>query len=79
MCLIPEIPYDIQKVKAALDRRFHKDRGFAVVVISEGAYPENGEIVFKENYEVGYENIKLGGALIRRHPALNQTAKPFPE
>ncbi len=61
VCLIPEIPYDIQKVKAALDRRFHKDRGFAVVVISEGAYPENGEIVFKENYEVGYENIKLGG------------------
>jgi len=60
-CLIPEIPYDITKVKQALERRFHKDRGFAVVVISEGAFPVNGEIVFKENNEIGYENIKLGG------------------
>jgi len=61
VCLIPEIPYDIKKVKAALESRFHKDRGFAVVVVSEGAYPENGSVVSKENTEVGYENIKLGG------------------
>ncbi len=61
VCLIPEIPYDITKVKQALDRRFHNDRGFAVVVISEGAYPINGNVVFKENCEIGYENIKLGG------------------
>ena len=61
VCLIPEIPYDINKVKNALEKRFHKDRGFAVVVVSEGAYPENGNVVIKENTEIVYENVKLGG------------------
>jgi 6-phosphofructokinase 1 len=61
VCLIPEIPYDIDKVKAALEKRFHYDRGFAVVVIAEGAYPEHGHITGKNIDEAGYENIKLGG------------------
>lgn len=61
VCLIPEIPYDIKLVKAALEKRFHFGRGFAVVVIAEGAYPENGEIVGKNLGEAGYEHIKLGG------------------
>ncbi len=61
VCLIPEIPYDVNKVKDALETRFHKNRGFAVVVVAEGAYPVDGNVVFKENDEVGYENIKLGG------------------
>ncbi len=61
VCLIPEIPYDINKVKQSLEKRFHKDRGFAVVVISEGAYPKEGGVVTKVNDEVGYENVKLGG------------------
>ncbi len=61
VCLIPEIPYDINKVKDALEKRFHHGRGFAVVVISEGAYPENGNVVSHEVDEAGYENVKLGG------------------
>ncbi|MDG2080391.1 MAG: ATP-dependent 6-phosphofructokinase [Bacteroidales bacterium] len=61
VCLIPEIPYDIVKVKKALEKRFHNGRGFAVVVISEGAYPIDGEIVGKDLDEAGYEHIKLGG------------------
>ena len=61
VCLIPEIPYDIKRVKAALEKRFHFGRGFAVVVIAEGAYPEKGEIVGKNLGEAGYEHIKLGG------------------
>lgn len=61
VCLIPEIPYNIELVKEALEKRFHKNRGFAVVVIAEGAYPEHGHIVSKENTEIGYKNVKLGG------------------
>jgi phosphofructokinase-like protein len=61
VCLIPEIPYDINKVKAALEKRFHFGRGFAVVVIAEGAFPEHGEIFGTNLGEVGYEHIKLGG------------------
>ncbi len=61
VCLIPEIPYDINKVKDALEKRFHYDRGFAVVVIAEGAHAKNRKVVTKKNDEIGYENKRLGG------------------
>ncbi len=61
VCLIPEIPYDVNKVKEALEKRFHRDRGFAVVVVAEGAKPQGGDVVVQENDEVGYQNKKLGG------------------
>lgn len=61
VCLIPEIPYDIDKVKEALEKRFKYNRGFAVVVIAEGAYPKLGHITGKNLGEAGYEHIKLGG------------------
>ena len=61
VCLIPEFPYDIKKVKEALDKRFHWGRGFAVMVVSEGAHPKGGEMVYQENLEIGYENKQLGG------------------
>ena len=61
VCLIPEMPYDIEAVKEALEKRFVRDRGFAVVVIAEGAYPKGGKMVVQKNDEVGYENPKLGG------------------
>lgn len=65
VCLIPEIPYDINKVKEALEKRFKYDRGFAVVVVAEGAHPKDGDVVAQEVDEVGYEHKKLGG--IARH------------
>lgn len=65
VCLIPEFPYDIKKVKEALDQRFHNGRGFAVVVVSEGAKPKGGEMVGSKSDEVGYHNFRLGG--IARH------------
>jgi 6-phosphofructokinase 1 len=63
VCLIPEFPYDIDKVKEALDKRFHYDRGFAVVVVAEGAHRKGGEIIRQEDIEkeVGYRNVRLGG------------------
>jgi len=61
VCLIPEIPYDINIVKEKLESRFYKDRGFGILVVSEGARPKNGTIHSEESSEVGYENLKLGG------------------
>ncbi len=61
VCLIPEIPYDINKVYEALEKRFHHDRGFAVVVVAEGARPKDGDIVAEKPDIVGYENKILGG------------------
>jgi 6-phosphofructokinase 1 len=35
--LIPEIPYDTQKVAEAIRRRSHSGKGFSIIAISEGA------------------------------------------
>lgn len=39
-CLIPEIPYDISKVVDALNERITFGKGFANIVIAEGALPK---------------------------------------
>ncbi len=65
VCLIPEIPYDINKVAQRLDMRYSRGRGFAIVVISEGAKPIGGTISGEKSDEVGYENIRLMGAASR--------------
>lgn len=61
VCLIPEIPYDLNKVLAKLKSRYSKGKGNAIVVVSEGAKPIDGQVVSSESKEVGYENIRLGG------------------
>ncbi|TAH18963.1 MAG: ATP-dependent 6-phosphofructokinase [Cytophagales bacterium] len=61
VCLIPEIPYDIHKVVARLNSRFVNGRGFAHVIVAEGAKPKEGTIFGKKSTEVGYENVRLGG------------------
>jgi 6-phosphofructokinase 1 len=48
VCLIPEIPFDMDKVAAKLKSRYSRDgRGFANIVVAEGAYikGEKTEIV----------------------------------
>ncbi len=65
VCLIPEIPYDINKVVERLESRYHKGRGFAIVVIAEGAKPIGGEVAGVKSDEVGYENLRLMGAAAR--------------
>jgi 6-phosphofructokinase 1 len=40
--LIPEIPYDLSSVVARIQERFAQGRGFAIVVVAEGARPKGG-------------------------------------
>ena len=40
--LIPEIPYDIQKVCEKITRRDRAGRHFSIVVVAEGAFPRGG-------------------------------------
>ena len=59
--LIPEIPYDIQKV---VDRVMSRERGgikFSIVVVAEGAYPRDGAPVAQESNVVGRRQPILGG------------------
>lgn len=39
VCLIPEIPYDTQKIVETLDERRHRGRRFSLVSVAEGARP----------------------------------------
>jgi len=60
VCLIPEIPYNIDKVVERINSRYKNGRGFANIVISEGARISHGEVTATTN-EVGSEHVRLGG------------------
>ena len=61
VCLIPEIPYDINKVMEKIYSRFHRGRGYAIIVVAEGAKPIGGDTHFEQSSEIGYKNVRLGG------------------
>ncbi|MBV6426367.1 MAG: Pyrophosphate--fructose 6-phosphate 1-phosphotransferase [Haliscomenobacter sp.] len=61
ICLIPEIPFHIDKVLQTINKRYHKGKGFANIVIAEGAKPAGGAVIGKKALEVGDQHIKLGG------------------
>ncbi|HOH97283.1 MAG TPA: ATP-dependent 6-phosphofructokinase [Candidatus Cloacimonadota bacterium] len=65
VCLIPEIPYDINKVMEAINQRIDNGRGFANIVIAEGAMPIAGDMAYSENDTPGAMKIRLGGAGLR--------------
>lgn len=60
VCLIPEIPYDIAKVVKRINLRYKDGRGFANIVISEGAKPKDGGVTSSAG-EKGSEHVRLGG------------------
>ena len=57
--LIPEIPYDINKVAAKIRRREANNRYFSIVVVAEGAKPLGGELTI-QGKAVGQAE-RLGG------------------
>ncbi len=61
VCLIPEIPYDIHAVVNRINKRFNNHRGFANIVVAEGARPKEGTVFARESAEIGYQNKRLGG------------------
>lgn len=60
VCLIPEIPYDVEEIMKDLEKRMRT--GFANIVIAEGAHPKEKKVVSHKSVEIGYENLILGGA-----------------
>lgn len=61
VCIIPEIPYDIDKVVERIEARYQARRGFANVIIAEGAKPKGGSVLSHKSEEAGYQNVRLGG------------------
>jgi 6-phosphofructokinase 1 len=62
--LIPEIPYDLDKVCAKVQSRFDGDRGFCIVVAAEGAKPLGGDALYLEAAKAGTV-ARLGGVAER--------------
>jgi 6-phosphofructokinase 1 len=58
--LIPEIPYDTQKVADKIKQRERNGRPFSIVVIAEGAKPKDGTYSLIAERKMG-ENERLGG------------------
>ncbi len=58
--LIPEIPFDIDKVAQALRDREAQGQGYAIVVVAEGARPVGGTLVLQEPGRAGRAE-RLGG------------------
>lgn len=57
--LIPEIPYDLQKVVAKVRQREASGANFTIVVVAEGAKPQGGDVTVKE--KVAGRGERLGG------------------
>ena len=61
ICLLPEIPFDFDKILERINKRYHKGKGFMNIVVAEGARPVGGEVVGRQSKEAGDTHIKLGG------------------
>ena len=63
VALIPEIPYDINKVVDKINERRNRGKEFTIIVTSEGAMPKDGTITVRKTLSdgSGLDNIRLGG------------------
>lgn len=59
--LIPEIPYDIDKVAEKVQERRHAGKDFSIIVVAEGAKSKTGEMVVSKVVENSPDPIRLGG------------------
>jgi 6-phosphofructokinase 1 len=59
--LIPEIPYDIEKVKDACLARNEHGKRFSIIVVAEGAKPKDGDMVIAKTLADSPDPIRLGG------------------
>lgn len=59
--IIPEIPYEINKIAEKIDERKNIGKNFSIIVVSEGATPLNGERVVQKIVEDSPDPIRLGG------------------
>ena len=58
--LIPERPFDLDKVCAYVEHRF-QTRYAPIVVVAEGAYPTNDELMLQSGALDSFGHVRLGG------------------
>ncbi len=59
--LIPEIPYDLGRIKEKIDERRANGKHFSIIVAAEGAVAQNGEMVVAKMIKESFDPVRLGG------------------
>ncbi len=59
--LIPEIPFDLEKICDKLMENELNGRKYAIVVVAEGAIPKGGDVIIKGEAVDGRQHVVLGG------------------
>lgn len=59
--LIPEIPYDINKIIEKIQERHHRGKLFSIIAIAEGAKPIGGSVSVSQIVKDSPDPIRLGG------------------
>jgi 6-phosphofructokinase 1 len=72
ICLIPEIPYHIDKVVEKINSRYKNGKGFVNIVVAEGIKPFGGSKMSKKSEEFGYQNPRLGGVAYKLSQELKE-------
>lgn len=61
-CVIPEYKFDIEQLTELLaEDRYKNPSRYSIVLVSEGAMFEGGEMVFEDSNQDAYGHMKLGG------------------
>ncbi len=56
--LIPEIPYNIKKIKTEIDKRSKASKGFSIIAVAEGAVSVEESKMSKKEFKAYRENMK---------------------
>ena len=59
--LIPEIPYDIDKLCEVIKERSDGGKSFSIIAVSEGAKPKGGEMTVAKMLNYSPDAVRLGG------------------
>ncbi len=59
--LIPEIPYDVQRICETCDRRSARGKSETIIAVAEGAKPRTGDQTVRKVLKDSPEPVRLGG------------------
>ncbi|MFP4057671.1 MAG: 6-phosphofructokinase [Candidatus Brocadiia bacterium] len=59
--LIPELPYQLEKVLDVVAERSTQGRRFSIIVVAEGARPKRGKRVIERTVADSHDPVRLGG------------------
>jgi 6-phosphofructokinase 1 len=73
--LIPEIPYQLEKICNFVQQRNSKGKSYSIVVVAEGAKELGGKMVIRKTLAYSPDPIRLGGIANRLAEQIEQITK----